>query len=307
MVYLSSLLSNYPFMLGIILILVIIAMHLQRPAETLHFYQNMVSLICFAIGKHAPITFKLFWFIRPPYIEISTFKELQKKSSMPVKSDTFNNLEKTLDTGDIVLFFGYNTFPYYVASKWSYASPISHIGIVIRNEKENLQIFEASLNDGVALKDLKTRIETYPSELIAVRRIKDYVRTEEFHNIVNRFIDDHYAKEHDLKYFDGKLEMIKSAVDLHIPFTNKEVFKNNHEAIDRFFCSELVALLFSQLGLLTLRAGHELLTSSEFTPPDFSNFGNYTLRKKEVEKQQLFHKFEDEIFFLKKDTKTLVD
>ena len=89
------------------------------------------------------------------------------------------------------------------------------------------------------------------------------------------------------------------------PFTKKEIFKNDHEAIDRFFCSELIALLFSQLGLLNLKADHELLTSNEFTPPDFSNYGNYTLRKKEVEKRQLFNKFENEIFIIKKDKKHL--
>ena len=194
--------------------LILIALHIQRPAETLHFYQNMVSLVCFSLGKRATITFKLFWFIRPPLIDISSLNELQKKSYIPISSDIYENLESTLDTGDIILFFGYNTFPYYVASKWSYASPISHIGIVIRNENKKIQIFEASLDDGVSLKDLKTKIEQYPSELIAVRRIKDYIRTDEFYNIVNRFIDDHYAKEHDLKYFDGQLEMIKSAVDL---------------------------------------------------------------------------------------------
>ncbi len=307
MSFASSFQANYPFLIVIAIIFVFIAIHLQRPAETLHFYQNLVSILCFSLGKRAAITYKIFWFIRPPLINISNFDEFKRKSYFPIKVNTFNNLESTLDTGDIVLFIGYNTHTSYVASKWSYASPISHIGIVIKQSNKNLQIFEASMNDGVSLKDLKTKIETYPSEMIAVRRIKDYIRTEEFNNIVNRFIDDHYAKEHDLKYFEGRMEMIKSAVDLHIPFTNKEIFKNHHEALDRFFCSELVALLFSQLGLLNLRADHELLTSNEFTPPDFSNFGNYTLRKKEIEKRQLFDKFEDEIFFLKSDSRTLVE
>ena len=301
--------SNQIFSISIlfIFILLLMALHLQRPAETLHFYQNLVSIICFALGKRAKITYKIFWFIRPPLIEINTFEELKKKSYLPIVTDTYKNLEPTLNTGDIVLFFGYNTNTSYVASKWSYASPINHIGIVIKYPDNSLRIFEANRNEGVIIKDLKSKIETYPSEMIAIRRLKNYTRTEEFSSIIERFINDHYAKEHDLKYLDGNLEMIRSAVDLHIPFTKIEIFKNKEEKIDRFFCSELVALLFSQLGLLNLRAGNELLTSNEFTPPDFSNYGNYTLRKKEVEKKQLFDKFEDEIFILKENKVTLVE
>ena len=168
----SSLVANYPFFLITVVILVLIAVHLQRPAETLHFYQNLISILCFSLGKKAAITYKLFWFIRPPLINISSFEEFKKKSYFPVRAATYKNIEPTLDTGDIVLFVGHNTHTSYVASKWSYASPISHIGIVIRKPHQSLQIFEASLNDGVILKDLKTRIESYPSEMIAVRRLK---------------------------------------------------------------------------------------------------------------------------------------
>ena len=253
----------------------------------------------------AYLTFKIFFFIRPPLIEVKTFEDWKKKSYLPVKSNTFENISPTLDTGDLVLFVGSNDRINYISSKWSYASPITHIGMVIR-ENHDLNIFEATLFEGVIKRDLKDRIESYPSEIIAVRRLKNYTKTDEFRDIINRFMDDHYAKEHDLKYLDGKIEMMKSAVDLHIPFTNIEVFKNNHESLDRFFCSELIALLFSQVGLLDLHEKHHLLTSNEFTPSDFSNFGNYTLRKKLHEKQKLFHKFEDEIFILKSDQTTLL-
>lgn len=296
--------NSFSLIIIILLIIFTLALHLQRPAETLHFYQNLVSLVCFTLGKKARITYKLFWFIKPPLIEVDTFQEFKEKSYLPVSSETYENLMPSLNTGDVVLFFGYNTHMNYVASKWSFASPINHIGVIIKKNK-SLNILEANLKEGVIVKDLKTKIETYPSEIIAIRRIKDYIRTEEFFAIINRFIDDHYAKEHDLKNLHGQFEMIRSAVDLHIPFTKIEIFKNKQEKIDRFFCSELVALLFSQLGLLNLKSEHQFITSNEFTPPDFSNFGNYTLRKKEVEKRQLFDKFENEIFILKENTTKL--
>ena len=307
MLVLSDWLANLPVITIILFLIFILLIHIQNRHETLHFYQNMVSLACFALTKRAKITYKLFWFIRPPLIEVDTLNEFKEKSYLPVVTERYNDLSSTLDTGDIVLFIGYNTNNYYIASKWSYASPISHIGLVYKNKTTNsLQILEANKAEGVIIKDLKTKLQSYPSEIIAIRRIKDYQRTDEFYSIFDRFIEDHYAKEHDLNSLNGTFEMIKSAVDLHIPFTHTEVFKNHDEKIDKFFCSELVALLYSQLGLLNLRSDHELLTSNEFTPPDFSNYGNYTLRNVEVEKQQLFHKFEDEIFILKSDPLTLV-
>ena len=291
----------------IILIIILLALHLQRPDETLHFYQNLISILCFILGKKAKITLKLFWFIKPPLIEISSFEEFKKKSYLPVTFDTFSNLCPTLDTGDLVIFIGSNYNINYVGSKWSFASPVTHLGLIIKEKDGSLKSLEATAKEGVIIKDLRTSIENYSSEIIAVRRLKDYKRTEEFNAIILRFIDDHYAKPHDLQSFAGHMEMIRSAVDLHIPFTNIEIFKNKEEKIDKFFCSELIALLFSQLGLLNLRTDKEVLTSNEFTPPDFSNYGNYTLRKKEVERKQLFDKFESEIFILKKDRKTLAD
>ena len=305
--FINSIHSTSFYFIVILVFLLLIAIHIQRPAETLHFYQNLVSLVCFALKKRASITYKVFWFIKPPLIEVNTFSEFKNKSYLPVVTETYNNIKNTLNTGDLVLFVGYNTHNSYVASKWSFASPINHLGIVIKNKGDTLDIFEANLVDGVIVKDLKKKIENYPSEIIAIRRLKDYQRTDEFYAIIDRFIDEHYAKEHDLRSFQGQLEMIRSAVDLHIPFTNIEIFKNKQETIDKFFCSELIAKLFSQLGLLNLQTENQLLTSNEFTPPDFSNYGNYTLRKKEIEKRQLFDKFENEIFVLKNGKTSLAD
>lgn len=267
----------------------------------------LVGALCILLKNHAKITFRIFWFIKPPLIEISSLEEFKRKSYLPFNADTFNNISSGLNTGDLVLFVGEIDHTRFLATKWTCASPIDHLGVVYKDKNGSLKIFESNSADGVNLKDLKEKIITYPSEIIAVRKLKNFKRTDEFYAIIDRFIDEHYGKQHDLTDLHGQIEMARAGIDIHIPFTKVELFQNREEKLEKLFCSELIALLFSHLGFLNLRLKNELLTTNEFTPSDFSNYSNYTLRKKDIKKKQLFNMFEDEVFVLKKDKFTLVE
>jgi hypothetical protein len=166
----------------------------------------------------------------------------------------------SVKTGDIILFHAYdNVNPVFIGSYWG------HIGIVYKDPDNNTKplLFEALKTSGmkqcpeynkrgIAITDLKTRLERYPG-LIAHKRL-------------NRPVNPHIIR--------GFKEFMKYAKANM--YYNEKIF---HNAIEKKMggkftnstnCGELVYLSLVKLGLLPEKAlnknlAHHLLYTSKIT------------------------------------------
>lgn len=110
----------------------------------LHFLQNIIAILVYPLGTKVKYSFKVLWFLRPPLVEIESLDQLIEKSPIVTRFAMYDEIAYSLESGDIVLFIGKNYNRDYVSAKWSYGSPITHIGLVIRDSHNNLSLFEAT-------------------------------------------------------------------------------------------------------------------------------------------------------------------
>lgn len=190
-----------------------------------------------------------------------------------VKIDRTLGIDRTLkilsqlDTGDIVLLSGGGFFSslvkYFTSSKWS------HVGVVLRHknypqpliwqsvshEMEDVRGYQQS---GVILTDLINTISKYYSNDIGIRKLSHPLSEKDL-QIFNKTFEELDGRPYE-SGLSGYIELYKSAQDSWTA--------PNDEALDRIFCSELVAELYMRLGFIekTIAA-----PSSEYTPQDFEN------------------------------------
>jgi hypothetical protein len=265
----------------------------------LHFIQNIIAILVYPLGTKAWYSFKILWFIRPPLVEIESMEQLRLKSPFPLRFTTYDTIVSSMETGDIIIFIGKNYNRDYVSAKWSYGSPVTHMGLVARDGNDQLCIFEATAINGVILRPLRDRLETYDSDMIAYRKLR-VERTKKMEDNLFAFISETEGTKHDLHTLKGLIEMINSAVDIVIPFTRIELFKNKRSTLERIFCSELIAEAYMRMGLLPDGNLKLYPCSNEYTPPDFSNFTSIKNKESELIKNlRLGAILEEEIFILK--------
>lgn len=171
----------------------------------LHFLQNIIAILVYPLGTKAKYSFKVLWFLRSPLVEIESLDQLIEKSPIVTRFAMYDEIAYSLESGDIVLFIGKNYNRDYVSAKWSYGSPITHIGLVIRDSHNNLSLFEATALYGVILNDLRERIESYDSDMVAIRRLK-VERTQKMQEELYVLISETGGRTHDLHTLKGLIE-----------------------------------------------------------------------------------------------------
>lgn len=212
------------------------------------------------------------------------------------KSKSYENyFTSRLKSGDIVLFCGSGIFS--MAVQLSTLSRWSHIGLVIKlkddsnilkkgckKDPHQLYLWH-SINEGVEyIPDLVSNKEIAGVQLNSLTRIvKKYTRLNGIvyfrimKNVVRlqkpicNYIDsngyakqkfiDFMKKEAGKPYEKNPLELLKATYDSPLPF------EQNIEDESSYFCSELVAYTFMQIGLLP----NDEQPANEWTPHDFSS------------------------------------
>jgi len=194
----------------------------------------------------------------------------------------YEDIRPELDTFDVVLFQGSGWFSRLIGlfcKKWS------HVGLVIKTDKEFyipvkyrmlslpinctqtlvcnetnpfaredvLMIFESAIIDkvnGVQLNLLSDRIKSYKGKVFIRRFI--YNRTEKDRGTFSRFI----SKYLETPYERDILELLGGAIKIG----------KNQEDLKDFFCSELAAESFQDVGFLP-----QIPPSNKYSPYDFAN------------------------------------
>jgi len=182
-------------------------------------------------------------------------KWLQPDCSLPVSS--LADISHELQTGDVVLFSGRDalstTIKYALRCFWT------HVALVVRNEQNELLLWESTNDTNVAdlltgkrvigaqLVDFHQRIQRYDG-LVAVRRLASREQPDLTHTIAG-MIDEFVAVPY------------KNFVRHHLWrwLWRRE---NHQEAV---FCSELLAAFFQRCGILQDERSADL-----FTPRDFA-------------------------------------
>ena len=177
---------------------------------------------------------------------------------------SYEEVRPNLKTGDIVLMGGSSIFSRAIRllthSKWS------HVGMVMKVEEfDTLLLWESTTNGhdvdvqtkkvkrGVQLVPLSKRVRDHTGNL-AFRQLSRRLHNEEITNL-NQFRHSVRDKPYDFNGF----ELLKSALDFGALLTNSE-------DLSAYFCSELIADTYQELGFLS-----EDLPSNEYTPNDFSS------------------------------------
>jgi hypothetical protein len=182
----------------------------------------------------------------------------------------YNVHRGSINTGDIILFSGKGRISNII--KWITKSKWSHVGVAIKiKELDMILCLESTtLVDvpdyetgatvkGVQITNLSERILKYDGDVV-VRHLVDINRDQVFSETLEKF-----KKEHRNKAYERHcIELFNAAYD--------GVLGQNKEDLSSLFCSELVAELYQQWGLLS-----DKIPSNEYTPKDFSTNGNINL------------------------------
>lgn len=233
--------------------------------------RTLIGVMSFFMGRRARSTLSIFKIIKPPLIEVQTYEEVISKIKGSKKIMNIHDILPMVETGDIFTFIGRTEKSYQIAIKWITASPVSHIGIVYKND-EGIYLIEAD-RVGFQKVDLHEIIHKYSRRFpLMIFRKLEYERDDIFHKKFEEFIQDYKNTPYTpMKSAEGKIELIKSALDIRIPLFKHDIF-HNLEDVNTLFCSELVAVAYNKLGLLDL---DDFLPSNEFTPADFSKINEH--------------------------------
>lgn len=178
--------------------------------------------------------------------------------------DAYNDVRSDLKTGDIVLMGSSSIFSRAIRmltrSKWS------HVGMVMKIEEfDTLLLWESTTNGhdkdvdsgeierGVQLVPLSKRVRDHTGNL-AFRPLSRGLTGDEIITL-NKFRHTVKDKPYDFNGF----ELLKSVFDTGALFSNSE-------DLSAYFCSELIADTYQELGFLS-----EALPSNEYTPNDFAS------------------------------------
>ncbi len=177
--------------------------------------------------------------------------------------DNKNNIYSQMKTGDIILFNGYHSFISSIID-WFTASKYSHIGIVLKDptyikpDLKGLFLLESgyepvpdSINHnrkfGVQITNLKQKINDYDG-LVIWRKLEAHISK------MDDKMDIIYQTIKDCPYDLNIIDFLETKNNVFIP--EKQYFsailnwlRPNHRKTDTFFCSALVAYIYTGLGL----------------------------------------------------------
>lgn len=197
--------------------------------------------------------------------------------------DYHKDIRNELKTGDIVLFSGDKgiapLIKLFTKSKWSHVGMVyirdgdvclwesTKIGKVIDTEK-------GKIVNGVQLPLLSERIRTFSGD-VAIRKIN-----KGFEQDMLQKLHDFRQKVKGRKYETRKLDLLLSVYDgIFIP---EGFVPDASNDLSSFFCSELIAETYREIGLLLSPQ-----SSSEYTPADFAMHGKVSLHEHELGEETL--------------------
>ena len=191
----------------------------------------------------------------------------EQTQGMPLmKLVNYDDLRRSLKTGDIVLFAGSNWISRLI--KFGTRGRWSHIGMVIKIPDYNIvllwesttlsktkDIISGKARKGVQLVPLRDRLSTYRGE-VAVRCLTGPINIEDLcklHTMRNEVRGRPYEQ--------SKLQLLLAA---------SKRFCGFGEDLSSLFCSELVAEAYQRMGLL-----REDIPSNSYDPNSFAETGRF--------------------------------
>ena len=136
-------------------------------------------------------------------------------------------------------------------------SDYDHVAVLLRNERGEIIVFEATGGVGVGIMPWRKFIEMgwYKSQhIISYRKLK-INRTERFYSLVEEFVNINIGKTYDFSLS----KMLK-----RVSVQEEQEGNIKREEKNSFFCSELVAALYKYLGIL-----ERTKSSTQYWPGSF--------------------------------------
>lgn len=176
----------------------------------------------------------------------------------------YADVRRELKTGDIVLMGGTSIFSR--AIRMLTGSMWSHVGMVMKiDEPDILLLWESTTNghdEDVQTGEIKRGVQLVPLS----KRVRDHTGNLGFRSLNRRLTSAEMAKLNKFRHsvkdkgydFDG-LELLRAALD-------SGLFWENREDLSAYFCSELIADTYREIGFLD--GGKP---ANEYTPDDFSS------------------------------------
>ena len=180
-------------------------------------------------------------------------------TAIKVNPDYFEYMK----TGDIILFSGKHSIISYVV-EWFTSSFWSHIGIVLKNpvyidpKLKGYYLLESGYEDfpdsenntrkfGVQITNLKYKVNEYDGTVVwrkldaSVDNMEDKIKQI-------------YTTSKDKSYDLNLLDFLETSMNINNPepeysYAILNYFRPNHRKTDKFFCSALVAYIYTELGL----------------------------------------------------------
>lgn len=207
-------------------------------------------------------------------------------SCLPTKQEPYSQLSSSINdvclsvrAGDIILFSGTSLnsvlIEAFTASQWS------HIGIVIEDPNVDMRghplLLESVRSEdgvidalthpprsskGVRIVRLRSYLQNYKGNVIAVRYLQTEERQKEFAQMMNRILLDVQTTLYGRPYEKRWLEFFLARFCTMVCAFN--------QTPDSFFCSELVAHCYQKAGLLQASRA----TANSFLPDDFCSTGS---------------------------------
>ena len=200
-------------------------------------------------------------------------------------------LMEDLETGDLLLFTGYNTgwFSYISeAIKYFTSSKYSHIGMVLKNPTfihpslKGTFIWESSWEAKPDPQDGKIKLGVQITPLLEIldkyKKNGGHVYSRKLKFLKNRNDNLFYFRNLIEKKLRKNVFNDKIMKDIHHIVYNKSydlvpsdwiqaIFRkdNNPQKIDRFWCSALVGYIYTRVGILDKKTDWSLLRPSDFS------------------------------------------
>jgi hypothetical protein len=248
--------------LGILGALILVFLFFKQPI--MEYIRVPVGILGMNMGRYGYLTFYIFWFMKPKYVLVDSQEKFFKKVNCnKISTDEANNL---LKTGDLIFFSGRNSNNAYIGAKWASNSIVNHIGIILE-EQGNPWILEM-VQSGMRFVPLPEVLSVYDADIIFMRRLVGSDR-ELLKEKITELMFETQSKSHDRVDNSGILEMIKAILDPQLPFSNRDLLRNNRN-LEKLFCSELVAESYMRAGLLPDDLGNDHPDSNEYIPTDFT-------------------------------------
>lgn len=196
-----------------------------------------------------------------------------EEKKQPIKYGYHKDIRYSLKTGDIVLFSGDKgiapLIKFFTKSKWSHVGMVYKLGedVFLWESTKIGKVVDSEVGklvNGVQLPLLSDRVRTFSGN-VAIRSI-----SEGFEQDMLEKLSDFRQKVKGRPYEDNQLDLLLSVYDgIFIP--EGFVLEASND-LSSFFCSELLAETYREVGLFFSQK-----PSSEYTPADFAENGKFSL------------------------------